>query len=119
MTAWSADDPAVTEADQPRAVFRDVHLVRDEEHGDAALVVQPLEDAHDLDAGARVEVAGRLVGEDDRRLVDQRARDRDALLLAARQLVRDVVIALAEADGVERGQRALVTLGGLDLLAPL
>ena len=36
----------------------------------------------------RVEVAGRLVGEHDRRLRDQRPRDRDALLLAARELGR-------------------------------
>ncbi len=35
----------------------------------------------------RVEVAGRLVGQQQRRLGDQRAGDRDALLLAARQLV--------------------------------
>ena len=36
----------------------------------------------------RVEVAGRLVGEDDGRPRDERARDRDALLLAARELGR-------------------------------
>ena len=39
----------------------------------------------------RVEVAGRLVGQQDRGVVDQRARDRDALLLAARELARVVV----------------------------
>ena len=49
-------------------------------------VAELLEERHDLDAGLRVEVAGRLVGEDDLRLADQRARDRDALLLAAREL---------------------------------
>ena len=44
-------------------------------------------------AGLGVEVAGRLVGHDHRRLADQRARDRDPLLLAARQLGRQVVLA--------------------------
>ena len=39
----------------------------------------------------RVEVAGRLVGQDDPRLADQRAGDGDPLLLAAGQLVRAVV----------------------------
>ena len=38
--------------------------------------------------GGRVEVAGRLVGEDQLRPVHQRARDRDALQLAARQRLR-------------------------------
>ena len=38
-----------------------------------------------------VEVAGRLVGQQQRRVVDERARDRDALLLAARELIGVVV----------------------------
>ncbi len=41
-----------------------------------------------------VEVSGRLVGEQDRRLVDQGARDRHPLALAARQLVGSVVHAI-------------------------
>ena len=39
----------------------------------------------------RVQVAGGLVGQQDLRLVDQRARDGHALLLPARELVRGVV----------------------------
>jgi hypothetical protein len=41
-----------------------------------------------LAGGARIEVAGRLVGEDQRRAVHQRARDRHPLQLAARQRSR-------------------------------
>src|SRR3712207_8863865 len=44
-----------------------------------------------LGARAGVEVAGRLVGEHDGRLGDERAGDGDALLLAARHLGRPVV----------------------------
>jgi hypothetical protein len=65
-----------------------------------------LEQRHDLEAGARVEVAGRLVGEDQARLGHERARDRDALLLAARELVRRVVEAPGEADALERSSAA-------------
>ena len=43
-----------------------------------------------------VEVAGRLVGEHDARLDRQGPRDRDALLLAAGQLLREMVRALGE-----------------------
>ena len=43
-----------------------------------------------LVGGARVEIAGRLVGEQDARRVGDRARDRDALLLAAGQFRRPV-----------------------------
>ena len=67
----------------------DVGFVRDQDDGVAGLV-QAGEQRHDLGAGLRVEVAGRLVGEQDRRVVHERARDGHALALAARQLVRPV-----------------------------
>ena len=81
-----------------------------------ALVLEALEDLHDLEAGPAVEVAGRLVGEQDRRLVEERAGDRDALLLAARQLIRMVLGPIGKADGVERRERAPPALGGRDAL---
>ena len=56
-------------------------------------------------AESRVQVAGRLVGEDHRWLGRQRARDRHALLLAARQLARPVPQAVLEPDHLERAQR--------------
>ena len=48
-----------------------------------------------------VERAGRLVGEQDLRIVDERAGNGDALLLAARELARVVVEAVAEIDLLE------------------
>ena len=47
-------------------VLGDVGLVRDQ-HDRQPLRVQPLEDAHHLDARAGVEVAGRLVGQQQHR----------------------------------------------------
>ena len=55
----------------------------------------------DLGARLRVEVPGRLVGEDDLGLRRERARDRDALLLTAGELGRPVRQPVAEADGVD------------------
>ena len=52
----------------------------------AQLVDRVAELLEDLAARGRVEVARRLVGEDDRRPRDERAGDRDALLLAAGEL---------------------------------
>ena len=49
-----------------------------------------------------VEIAGRLVGQDDRRIVGQRARQRHALLFAARQLRRIVMRAPGQADFLEQ-----------------
>ncbi len=50
-------------------------------------LVQAREQGHDLDAGLRIEVTGRFVGEQDRRIVDERAGDGDALPLTAGQFV--------------------------------
>ena len=55
----------------------------------------------DLGAGARVEVAGGLVGEDDLGPAGEGPGDGDALLLAAGELARAVVEAVGEADGVD------------------
>ena len=66
---------------------------------------------HDLRAGVAVEVAGRLVGEDERRLGDERPSDRDSLLLAAARAPRFVVDPVAEAQALERGLRPSSALG--------
>ena len=55
------------------------------------------EQVQDPGAGARVQVAGRLVGEDDGGPADQRAGDRDALLLAAGQFARTVIETVGQA----------------------
>src|SRR5262245_5750654 len=79
-----ASDLAVAEDDDAPGVFGDVVLVSDEQQRDAAFAVESLKNIHDFDRSAAVERAGRLVGQDDRRMIDQRPRDRYALLLSAR-----------------------------------
>ena len=61
-----------------------------------------LNDREHLGARVAVEVAGGLVGQDQRRLGNQRAGDADSLLLAARELGRDVAQAIAQAQPLER-----------------
>ena len=56
----------------------------------------------DEPAGRAVEIAGRLVGEQQRGLGNQGARDRHALLLAARKLPGIMAEAMAEPDPRER-----------------
>ena len=55
----------------------------------------------------RVEVARRLVAQQQARVAQQRAGDRDALLLAAREPRGQEVGAVGHADALERRQRAL------------
>src|SRR5205814_278706 len=94
-----ADDGAIRKADDPRSVLGDLRLVGDEDDCNPSLGIQPLEDLHDLDARPAVEIAGRLIREQDRRIVEQRARDRDALLLSAGELIGMVAGTIREPDG--------------------
>ena len=77
------DDPAVVELDG--AVVRapdELEIVGRHQHGGAG-GVDVAEQLEHAARGAFVEVAGRFVGDEHERIVHERARDGDALLLAA------------------------------------
>src|SRR5581483_5559677 len=93
-----ADDGAVAHREPPRRAGGEAGVVRRDDHRRAALGGEPGEQVDHVGARFRVEVPGRLVGEDYPRLDGERARDRDALLLAAGELRRQVVCPLGEAD---------------------
>ena len=75
----------------------------DHHDGLAEVVDRLAHEREDLGTGAGVEVAGGLVGEDDLGPAEQRAADRDPLLLPTRELGRTVREAVAEADGLHDG----------------
>ena len=60
--------------------------------------------------GVRVEISGRLVGQQHARRIGDRARDRDALLLAAGKFRRPVREPLAQAEIGQQLGRALARL---------
>ena len=62
--------------------------------------IDAVEQLHDPDARRRVQVSGRLVGEQDHRSIHERASDY-ALLLTTRQLVGHPVALAVETDQVE------------------
>ena len=76
-------------------------VMRHQHQRGAAAGVAREQQIDDLLAGGLVEIAGRLVGHQDRRIGRQRARERHALLLAARQFGRIMVEPLGQADGGE------------------
>src|SRR4051812_38704545 len=65
---------AVAKHDDATRVLGDVRFVRHHDHR-LPLVGEALEHPHDLLGGRGVEVAGGLVGEEDGRVVDERAGD--------------------------------------------
>ena len=68
-----------------------------------------------LDAQLGVEVGERLVHQEHRRLADDRATERDALALAAGQLLRLAIEQLLELDGLGRLVDPALDLGLGDL----
>ena len=97
----------VGEADQHR-------IVRRADERRPVLVRDVGEEAAERERGRDVDARGRLVGEDHRRPRGERPRDRDALALPGGEDVDEPVGVLAEADGDERVDRALVRLEPLD-----
>ena len=86
-------------------------LVRVGDHRERrACAVDALEQSEHLLLAGGVEVAGRLVEQEHAGLHDERAGDGDALLLAARELRREMAGAIGEADLAEPGEHAAATL---------
>src|SRR5689334_11809413 len=73
----------------------ELEVVRDVENR-LALLVQPLQQLEHLLGRARIEVARRLVPDDELRVARERAGDRDTLLLAPGELGREMVELVSE-----------------------
>ena len=99
------DDDAVGERDR----FGDV--VRHQQRGEFLLAPDALQQALHGDAGERVERAERLVERENARPADQRAGERDALLLSAGKHGRPSVALAFELDRVQRFERARARAG--------
>ena len=89
------DEQALLEVQRAPRALGGVRVVRDHDDRLAVLAVERLQQVEDLVAGLAIEVAGRLVAEQQRRVGDDGARDADALLLAAGELPRIVLRAVA------------------------
>ena len=79
-------DRAVLDDKDAVGIDDGVQPVRD--HDRRAALAETLDGALHLPLGFGIERGGGLVEQDDRRVLEQRARDRDALALAAGQLQR-------------------------------
>ena len=85
----------------------------DENQRRAMAFMQRKQQIHNLLAIANVQIAGRLVGEQDLRTWRKRTRYRHTLLLAAGKLGRKMIEPVAEADRVEHFGGALSCVGAV------
>ena len=101
----SLDDAAVFDADDAVGEALEARIVGDDDDGAAVVVASSRSSSITDERGLGVERGGRLVADDDRRVAAERARDRDALLLTAREIGGQVVHRGAEADELEQAAR--------------
>src|SRR4051794_18902305 len=83
------DLPEVHHGDAVRDVTDDGEIVRDEDVRQPEVALERLEQVDDLRADRHVERGDRLVEDQELRIERERARDTDALALAAPELVRE------------------------------
>ena len=88
LLALVGEDAAIAHRHRALGIGGDIGLVRHQDDRDAFLAIELRQRLHDLVRGTRVEIAGRLVGKEQARRIDQGPRDRDPLLLAAGKLAR-------------------------------
>src|SRR6266545_3866722 len=82
------DAPQVHDRHALAEVANDAEIVRDEDEGELAAFLQPLQQQQYLRLDRNVEGRDRLVGNEELGLERERAGDTDALTLAAAELVR-------------------------------
>src|SRR5690606_26675011 len=104
---------SVDDLELPVGAGREVIVVRDGDDGAIVGAHQILQDFLHVDARLRIERAGRLVGEDDRRVIRQRASNRDALALSAGELRGVFVLVPGESEVLQQlhGPLALAVAG--------
>ena len=99
------DDPAaVHDRDAIAELLRLLHVVG-RQHDGVAPVAKRAHEAPQVAARLRVEAGGRLVEEQDARIVDERRRDAEALLLAAGQRSHLALRLLGQLDVGEQAHR--------------
>jgi hypothetical protein len=88
--------------------------VRDQHHRPPLLLVQVPQDGQDLRGQGGIEIAGRLIGQDDLGVVAQRARDGDSLLLTDGEFAGQVVHPVRQSQAIDERLRPLgpIAIGG-------
>ncbi len=87
-----------------------VQVVRRDQHGDARLR-QRVDEPPELAARQRIDAAGRLVEKEDRRLVEDRAAERQPLPPAAGEIARERVLAAGQAGHLDHEPAPLARAG--------
>jgi hypothetical protein len=91
MPAWHIiNNLTVMQGDNPIAEARSLCVMGHHQERALVLLLEIVQQAKNLSACGGVEIAGRLIPQQQRRTEDERPRDRDTLTLAAREFIGTV-----------------------------
>ena len=90
------DNDAVAQANRALRPSRQSGIVGDQYNRAATLAIEFFHQPHNVFARGLIKIAGGFVREQNARCVHECARQRDALLLATRQLLRKVMQAITK-----------------------
>ena len=82
---------AVNDFDNALGIAGNIFFMGNQNNGAVQVAVELGEQFHNFDTHLGIEVTGRLVGKNNRRIVDNGAGNRHTLLLAAGKLIRLVI----------------------------
>ena len=106
---WSLQH-SVTQREHTVAMRGEAVVMGSDQAGGAGFVAQRADHRDHFVSGVRIEVGGRLVGDQQARLLDQRAGNRHTLALAAGKFVGPVLGAVGQSDTFEHRGDALARL---------
>src|ERR1700736_4794924 len=96
------DDATIAEGNHAAAALGHMDIMRHNQNGGAEPDMQIANQREDFRAGVRVQIASRLIGQQDRRINGKRASNGAALPLAAGKLVGQMVETCGEANQAEQ-----------------
>jgi len=100
----------VAESHNAIGISGNIWIVGYHQHRDPTLAVEPSDDLHDFSGVLRIEISGRLIGQQNRWIIDQPARDSDALSLATRKLIGIVLLPSLKPDLREQQPGTILAL---------
>ena len=96
--------------EDPAKTAREFHRMGDHDERDAFIAIHLDKQVSKVLGRCAIEGSGRFIGEEQPRLIDQRANYRNALSFTARELARALQLARPEADTLKQTFGARVRL---------
>ena len=95
-----AGDLAVYDVDNPLGMFGRIGFMCNQDDR-IALLVKLLQDFHHLDPGLGIQITGRLIGKDNRWVIDQSAGNGHPLFFAPGDLVGKIIQTVTQANALQ------------------